>query len=315
MLPVVLAIDDSPEALQALGRALGSEFDLRFATNAEDGLQIASESKPDLILLDVVMPDVDGFEALRRLQSQADLGDIRVIFLTALHKQEDEERCLAAGARDYVSKPFNPAILRARVATQIKLKRQAEELHRLARLDCLTGLVNRRTFHESADLVWRMCRRDREPLSLLMIDVDNFKAYNDTYGHQQGDTCLRAVARCLKQELQRAGDIAARLGGEEFVCLLPTTSLANAEFVANRIRAAVEALGLPHAASGTAPVVTVSLGVSSTVPSGDCDVDCLIERADRALYQAKARGRNQVACQESFTFSPGKMEISASSAA
>ncbi len=315
MPPVVLAIDDSPEILQALGRALGSEFDLRVATNAKDGLALALEIKPDLILLDIMMPEVDGYETLRRLQAHSALSDIPVIFLTALHGQEDEAKCLGAGARDFVGKPFNPCVLRARVTTQIRMKQQSEELHRLARLDHLTGLVNRRVFLESADMAWRICRRDKQPLSLVMVDVDHFKAYNDTYGHQQGDACLRAVAHALRYTVHRAGDMVARLGGEEFACLLPNTSLANAEVVAERMRAAVERLALPHMASSTDQVVTVSLGVSSMIPSGESNVERLLERADRALYQAKAKGRNRVSCQASFSFPLGLMEGVRTSAA
>lgn len=312
MQPVVIAIDDSPDILQALGHTLGSDYDLRLATGGEDGLSLAAESAPDLILLDVMMPGINGFETLHRLKADDKLKDVPVIFLTSLNDREDEASCLAAGARDFVAKPFNSDVLKARVATQIRLKRQAEELNRLARTDCLTGLMNRRTFQEGADLAWRMCRREKQPLSLLMIDVDHFKLYNDTYGHNQGDVCLVQVANTIKAQVHRAGDLVARFGGEEFVVLLPKTSMENAQIVAERIRAGIEALAIPHKASSTAAHVTASLGISSTIPVGENNYERLLTLADRALYQAKSNGRNQVACQATYDFRPNIMEVARS---
>lgn len=275
---------------------------------AEDGLEavrLFKDRMPDLVIMDVIMPRLDGLGATRRIRRLCRLRDlwIPIILLTARNEDEDLAVGIEAGADDYLIKPVSPVVLQAklkamqRIATmRTQLERANAELRALSGQDGLTGIANRRRFDEQIRLEWRRCRRDGYPLALVLADVDYFKRYNDHYGHLQGDDCLIAVAGALKRCVQRAGDLVARYGGEEFAILLPNTDSAGAACVAERVRAAVEALQLPHAASDTAPVVTLSMGVAVFTPQqlGEATPEDLIHHADQALYQAKAQGRNRV---------------------
>lgn len=288
----ILAIDDSPELLLSLGATLEPEYEVYVATTGEEGLRLAEEVRPTLILLDIMMPEMDGFETYARLARHEVLRNIPVIFLTSLNKPEDEARCFETGGVDFISKPFSPVVLRARVNTHVRLKQQADQLNYLALHDGLTGLFNRREFDERFERECRASQRARTPLSLLMIDIDYFKPFNDNYGHQMGDECLQRVAAVIKDQMQRGRDLAARYGGEEFICLLPETDVQGASVVAANIRMAVEQLAIPHQAGGQG-VVTISVGVA-TAPwceHGNAD---LLRRADANLYKAKAAGRNRV---------------------
>jgi diguanylate cyclase (GGDEF)-like protein len=293
----LLIIDDQPSSLHALAQTLKQEYTLLIASNGHDALDVARNRQPDLILLDVVMPDMSGLEVCRTLKSDPELCDIPVIFVTAKDEAEDEAAGLDIGAIDYIGKPFNPPIVRARVRNHLELKQQRDLLRRIAMMDGLTGVANRRTFDHTFEREWRRSQRTEHPLSLVLVDVDHFKAYNDTYGHQDGDDCLRAVAQCLESVLQRPADLIARYGGEEFACLLPETDLAGACEIAERLRHAVESLAIVHKGSTTAPMVTISLGVSNNAaPKDSHSADAALRHADALLYQAKNAGRNRVVC-------------------
>ncbi len=296
--PRILAIDDKPENLYTLGVALSTDFDLQIATSGAMGLALAMEFQPDLILLDLMMPEMDGYETCRRLKADPLTRDIPVIFITARDSPLDEAYGLESGAVDFVTKPINPVVLRARLRTQLTLKRQSELLRSLAFIDGLTGIANRRRFDENLESEWRGCRRTRTPLSLVMIDIDQFKQFNDAYGHQAGDTCLQSVASVLKAGVGRSHDIVARYGGEEFVCLMPGADQAGAMIKAEALRLAVQALGIAHKGSTVAPVVTISLGVATAIPSAELTPERLLTAADASLYEAKRTGRNRTCCSE-----------------
>lgn len=292
--PRILVIDDERFNLNTLNGLLKDDYRIMVATSAEVGLKAAVTGRPDLILLDITMPGMDGYEACRRLKEDPLTQGIPVIFITALSDAEDETRGLEMGAADYIAKPFNLSVVRARVRTQMRLKQQSDLLATYAFLDGLTGLANRRAFDDKSALEWRHGLRSEQPLSTILLDVDHFKPYNDSYGHAAGDECLRSVAAALSGQIGRAGDLLARYGGEEFVVILPGTDHARALAVGESLRAAVQALGLAHRASRVADQVTVSVGVSTTVPRAGISLSALLEATDQALYAAKSGGRNGV---------------------
>lgn len=289
----ILIVDDAMENIQILHHALRDEHDVLFALNGEKALQIAHNQLPDLILLDAVMPGMDGYEVCAALRASAAVRDIPVIFVTALTHPEDETRALEAGAVDFISKPFNSAVVRARVRTQLTIKRQADAMRELTLTDVLTGVANRRSFNEAMDNEWRRCARAEQELAVIMIDIDHFKNYNDAYGHQAGDHCLQQVASAMKHCAGRPPDLLARYGGEEFIILLPAVGSDGAEVVAKRILEEIHSLALPHSASSVSDRVTVSMGVAAVQPSDDNDPEALIRTADALLYRAKETGRNR----------------------
>ncbi|MDP3439897.1 MAG: diguanylate cyclase, partial [Azonexus sp.] len=245
--PRLLVVDDQPINIQTLYQIFHADHEVFVATGGAQALAFCRDNPPpDLILLDVVMPDMDGIEVCRRLNADPALADIPVIFITACSEPADETGALEAGGVDFIAKPVNPAVVRARVKTHLTLKAQADLLRSLVFVDGLTGVANRRRFDETLQIEWRRCRRSDAPLTLLMIDIDHFKRYNDHYGHQTGDACLQKIAATLKACLKRAHDLVARYGGEEFVAILPATDLPGAYAIAERMRKAVEALNIPN---------------------------------------------------------------------
>ncbi|GAB1369554.1 hypothetical protein MASR1M42_21060 [Azonexus hydrophilus] len=293
--PRLLVVDDQPINIQTLYQIFHADHEIFMATSGDQALAFCRDNiPPDLILLDVVMPGMDGIEVCRRLKSDPALADIPVIFVTARSDPADEAGALAAGGVDFIAKPVNPAVVRARVKTHLTLKAQTDLLHSLVFIDGLTGVANRRRFDEALQIEWRRCRRSNTPLTLLMIDIDHFKRYNDYYGHQTGDACLQKVAASLRAGLKRAQDLVARYGGEEFVCLMPECDHPASQNKAEELRAAVVALGIPHADSPTANCVTLSIGVAVMQPNGENAPEALIAAADAALYEAKRNGRNRV---------------------
>jgi diguanylate cyclase (GGDEF)-like protein len=249
---------------------------------------------PDLVLLDVVMPGIDGFEVCRRLKGNPDTARIPIIFITGRNEEQDEIRGLELGAVDYITKPFSLPIVRSRVRTQLELKRLRDQLERQSMVDGLTGIPNRRLYQDHLALIWGQCLRQRSALSLILMDVDHFKAYNDHYGHQAGDECLVRVAQALENTKRRYLDQVARYGGEEFICILPGTDCAGALARAELMRTAVEALAIPHACSSAAAHVTISLGAACVRPrAGDDGPEGAVALADQALYRAKQQGRNR----------------------
>ncbi|AVT12783.1 diguanylate cyclase [Paracidovorax avenae] len=290
----VLVVDDQPANIRILHALLGEEFDIRMATSGEDALRLIHHSPPDLILLDIEMPGMSGYDVCRQLKAAEDTLHIPVIFITAHDTPEDESLCFRVGAVDFIRKPINPEVAKARVRTHARLKRQSDLLRDLAFVDGLTGVANRRKFDAALDAEWRRCLRNGTPLSVVMIDVDHFKRYNDHYGHAAGDSCLQRVARQLAPRLQRSHDLVARYGGEEFVCLLPDCDLPGAMAKAEILRQAVEVQAIEHAGIAPPAVVTVSVGVGSVVPAEDASPSMLAQMADQHLYHAKSAGRNRV---------------------
>lgn len=291
----ILIADDSTAVVTLLRAVLGEEYGVIVASTGPAAIESALERQPDLILLDVMMPGMDGFEVCRRLRAEERTQRIPVIFITGLNAPEDERRGLELGAIDFIAKPIQPAIVRLRVRNHLELKRYRDFLEDLSLVDGLTGIGNRRRFDEFLIREWRRSRRARTPLALVMLDVDYFKAFNDNYGHAAGDECLREVAATIAMVVRRPGDLCARYGGEEFAAILPHTDLAGARTLGERIRAAVTGLEIPHARSAIAPVVTVSIGVAAGDIAGNEEPEALLRAADRRLYEAKIAGRNRVA--------------------
>lgn len=290
----ILVVDDSPTNIQILHEILHPDYRVLFATSGADALEVAAESLPDLILLDVMMPEMDGFEVCRRLKEDPRTRRLPVLFVTAMSDQEDEARGLELGAIDYLRKPLNRAVVRARVNNHLELKKYQDFLRNLALLDGLTGIANRRNFDQTLEREWKRAIRTAQPISLLMLDVDFFKLYNDNYGHAQGDECLRRLAASLGQVTTRPADLVARYGGEEFVCLLPETGGKGALTVAERLRQEIAGLKIPHAYSAVAQHVTVSIGAATITPNPTDQQEKLAAAADQALYRAKKGGRNRV---------------------
>jgi diguanylate cyclase (GGDEF)-like protein len=294
-LPIILIVDDTPTNIQVLAEALRADYRVKVAGSGQAAFAvIEKQGAPDLILLDVMMPGMDGYEVCRQLKACAETKDIPVIFVTAKSNAEDEEKGLRLGAMDYITKPFHLPIVLARVHNHIALKKKTDLLEAHALLDGLTNIPNRRRFDESFDSEWKRALRAGARLALIMIDIDHFKHYNDNLGHGAGDICLRKVAAALDAAVVRPGDLVARYGGEEFVVLLPDTDEEGAVQIAERLRNEVAALQIPHGHSAVAEWVTISLGVASVVPQTGDHPAALLEQADRQLYLAKSSGRNQV---------------------
>jgi len=289
----MLIVDDQPANVQALYSVFADGFQIFMATSGEQALKVAARERPDIILLDVVMPGLDGHEVCRQLKRQPDTADIPVLFVTAHSEPEEEAKSLEVGGVDFITKPVNPVVVKARVNTQLTLKRQTDLLKRMLLTDGLTGIFNRRYLDEKLAEEWGRARRNQQRLSLVMIDVDHFKAYNDLHGHQAGDECLRSVAQALKNALWRPGDVVTRYGGEEFACVLPDTDLEGALLVAQRLGEAVQGLKLPHGRSCVGEWVTISQGVAVTPFDHSVDMREWLAAADAQLYAAKAAGRNR----------------------
>ena len=292
--PTLLIVDDVPENIKVLGEALMKGYQILVARNGEQALKTARTQHVDMVLLDIVMPGMDGYEVCRKLKSDELTRDIPVIFITTLDATEDETAGLELGAVDYITKPFRFPIIKARVKTHLELKAKNDLLVRLANIDGLTGVPNRRCFDVTLEKEWRRGQRSKEELSLVLMDVDCFKKYNDHYGHVAGDFCLRSVAQAVAESAGRAGDLVARYGGGEFAVILPGTDAQGAVEVARKVQQAVRALGLEHKHSTATDIVTLSIGVASIVPTSDVRPEMLIESADRSLYGAKEAGRDRV---------------------
>jgi diguanylate cyclase (GGDEF)-like protein len=310
----VLIVDDTPSTLllackqvEAMGHVV---------MTAADGAQAVTQftrERPDLILMDIVMPGMDGFETTRRIREiENGTAWTPIIFLTAMVQDEDLQRGIAVGGDDYLTKPFRRIVLESKikamqriaemrhalVETTLKLDTANRELSRLSSLDGLTGIANRRRFDEAIDAEWRRARRNASTLSLVLADIDHFKYFNDSRGHQAGDDCLRKVADALQRTVKRPGDLVARYGGEEFAVLLPETQPEGALYLADQLRLAVSSLNLLHTSSPVATYVTISIGVASCSPEPGNSPEQLIMMADERLYAAKRNGRNRV-CGES----------------
>lgn len=295
----ILIVDDDPGSVRVLAGLLGGLGEILVATSGVDALGAIRRDRPDLVLLDAEMPGLSGFEVCRTLKADPELADIPVIFVTANRSSDFEVSGFEHGAADYIGKPVIGPLVRARVMTQLKIKRLTDELRRLATEDPLTGLANRRRFDEALRRDLASAQRSGLPLTLLLIDIDHFKAYNDHFGHPAGDDCLRAVAHAVAAACRRPTDLVARIGGEEFAVLLPQTPAAASMLVAEHLRAAVAALDRVHPSLGECGRVSVSIGgvtlaIEATAGHADAAMASrLISAADVALYRAKQSGRDR----------------------
>ncbi len=293
--PRLLVVDDQPINIQVLYQLFAADHQVFMATSGEQALKVCEDIHPDLVLLDVVMPGMDGFEVCRRLRAQERTADVPVIFVTAHHDPAEEEKGFDAGAVDFIAKPIHPKLVRARVKNHLMLKLQSDLLRQMALRDGLTGLFNRRYFDERLAGEWQRACRQHAPLSLLLIDIDHFKRYNDHYGHQAGDECLRRVAQALRASVARGADIVARYGGEEFAAILPDTDETGARAIAARMMAQVAEADLEHRQSDVSTRVTVSIGIGIKPAGSEAgQMHELLALADQQLYEAKRAGRAQV---------------------
>ncbi len=291
----ILIVDDSPTNIHVLAQTLGDDYELRAARDGTSALELLRNSDlPDLILLDVMMPGMDGYAVCREIKEDPLLKDIPIIFISTMDEVESEAKGLELGAVDYISKPFNAGIVRLRVKNHLELKQQKDFLARLSLTDGLTGIPNRRSFDETLEKEWKRARRLQTSITLLMIDIDDFKRYNDHYGHLAGDECLKKIASIFPETLTRPGDFCARYGGEEMACVLPDTDTAGGVFIAEQIQKRLKEIALEHIASSVADTVTISIGVASTRPQIAADCSSLIDKADKALYLAKSSGKNAI---------------------
>jgi len=289
----ILIVDDDTSNLMELASILKSDYKIYAVKDGESALEKANEVLPDLILLDIIMPDMNGFEVLNELRTSEKTKEIPVIFITGISDSEDEIKGLAAGAVDYMRKPLNEGIVKLKVQQQIQLLNQFRKIEHLRMVDQLTNLPNKRNFMMRLNDEWDRASRDYTPISVLIVDIDHFKKYNETYGHQQGDTALQSVAVMLIKALKRPGDFAARWGDEEFIILLPNTDVRGAAGVADSVREHAEELEIP-VADGSKSKITVSIGVNTRIQGQLSTIDEFISWADMALYTAKSKGRNRV---------------------
>lgn len=294
----ILIIDDSIANIKMLSTILETDYNITVTKNGKDGIDKSKHMNPSLILLDVLMPEMDGFEVLVRLKEDKKTKNIPVIFITCLSDDKNEERGLSLGAVDYIVKPFNANVIRARVKNHIQLFLYQRTIENIAMLDGLTGIPNRRNYDLRIETEWVKAIRNQTPISLAIFDIDCFKEYNDNYGHLQGDDVLKRVATVLKTILAEKNCYVARYGGEEFVVILINTPQDKAMEVTEELRSAIENLAIPHFHSRTAKIVTISAGGRTVVPKWDDDLHRFVNSVDERLYIAKGLGRNQVVWQD-----------------
>ncbi len=304
----ILLVDDTPAELKIIStylKKMGHE--LVSCTNGQEAVDCYQNNSVDLVLLDIVMPLMDGYEAARRIRGLKD-GWVPIIFLSGRDSPQDIATGIEAGGDDYLVKPINEVILAAKMGAMERIAAMRErlievsseleeanaELQKLADVDGLTGIANRRSLDSYLEHETARCIRENQPISLIMIDLDHFKAYNDYYGHLAGDNCLKRIADILKTKVRRPSDIAGRYGGEEFCIILPNTDAEGTKHVAEYLRLTVEELQIPHAGNDEKGVVTLSLGVVTHYPDPSFAISTLLNDADKALYHAKRCGRNRV---------------------
>lgn len=285
----ILLVDDDNLNTEVLAQSLNQFKNVHAVSSGIAAIEFCKQTPPDLVLLDVMMPELDGHETCRILRTLSGMQDCPIIFSTSLGGVQDEINCWESGGTDYVSKPVSPLSLIKRVQSHIRLKLQSDAQKALAVFDSLTGLRNRRFFDDYYAQQINLSRRTKSDLSIVVIDIDYFKHYNDFYGHVQGDFCLQLVAKILSDKLNRPTDIAVRYGGEEFALILPSTDIEGARFVTNQIIAQFEQQAIPHEKSPLGKV-TVSAGVASlsTIEQGED----LFSVADKRMYSIKNSGRN-----------------------
>lgn len=290
----ILIIEDSPLNQRMLEAILKDYYIIKKVGSAREAFSVLDRFTPDLILLDIILPDANGFDLLKILVKNKSTAAIPVIIISGLTDEENEEKGFLLGAVDYIKKPFKNAIVRARIATQIQIVNNMRDMERMSFIDSLTGVFNRRAFDIKLQYELGRAIRERCCLSLLMIDVDEFKSYNDTYGHLQGDVMLQAVAIKIKSLLNRSTDVLCRYGGEEFAVILPMADSDGAIIVAEKLRRGIAEMQVPALFSDAVTGVTISIGATTQSPTVDTDTQSIIKAADMMLYRAKEAGRNQV---------------------
>ena len=297
--PTILVVDDMTTSLLLLHDLLKDTYEVKIAKSGTKALEILeSPNDIDLILLDIEMPDINGYDVCKRIKNNETIKNILIIFITGRTSQEDEEYGLNLGAIDYITKPFNKAIVKLRIKNYLNLKIKNDMLEKLSMYDGLTNIRNRRFFDETFEKTFSEIKRDKKSLAVLMIDIDFFKPYNDNYGHGQGDETLRKVAKALEKTIKRASDFVARYGGEEFVILLKDINKDGVEAVANNLLNAIRELKITHEFSKIENYVTVSIGVSYYNSNSDVTKLELLLKADETLYNVKNSGRNNFAILE-----------------
>ncbi|MCT7465474.1 diguanylate cyclase [Aliarcobacter cryaerophilus] len=297
--PTILVVDDMTTTLLLIHDLLKDTYEVKIAKSGTKALEILeSPNDIDLILLDIEMPDMNGYDVCKRIKNNETIKNIPIIFITGRTSQEDEEYGLNLGAIDYITKPFNKAIVKLRIKNYLNLKIKNDMLEKLSMYDGLTNIRNRRFFDETFEKTFNEIKRDKKSLAVLMIDIDFFKPYNDNYGHGQGDETLRKVAKALEKTIKRATDFVARYGGEEFVILLKDINKDGVEAVANNLLNAVRELKITHEFSKIENYVTISIGASFYNSNSDITKLELLLKADETLYNVKNSGRNNFAILE-----------------
>jgi diguanylate cyclase (GGDEF)-like protein len=290
--PRILVVDDERISINILNALLKGDYKIMAATTGEQAIKAALTGQPDLILLDILLPGMDGHQVCRKLKSDPVTRSVPIIFITAMGDAESETMAFALGAVDFIPKPFNNAVVKARVGAHLRLKRQNDMLENLASMDPLTNVPNRRAFDLARSAEWRRCQRENLPISFIMMDVDQFKQYNDNYGHGAGDECLARIAKAINSCIHRPGDILARYGGEEFAAIMSGTHSEGALQMAQQFHATMSELAIPHEHSTVSNYVTISIGVATTSRTDEVTLEELTEAADKMLYQAKESGRS-----------------------
>lgn len=297
--PTILVVDDMTTTLLLIHDLLKDTYEVKIAKSGTKALEILeSPNDIDLILLDIEMPDINGYDVCKRIKNNETIKNIPIIFITGRTSQEDEEYGLNLGAIDYITKPFNKAIVKLRIKNYLDLKIKNDMLEKLSMYDGLTNIRNRRFFDETFEKTFNEIKRDKKSLAVLMIDIDFFKPYNDNYGHGQGDETLRKVAKALEKTIKRASDFVARYGGEEFVILLKDINKDGVEAVANNLLNAIRELKITHEFSKIENYVTISIGASFYNSNSDVTKLELLLKADETLYSVKNSGRNNFAILE-----------------
>ena len=293
----ILIVDDERLNIDIISSEFSPEYEILIAKDGKQALKRLENHPVDLMLLDIIMPEISGYEIIKIVKNNEKCKNIPVIFITSKSEIEDETIGLQLGAVDYIRKPFNLPIVRARVKTHLDLKLKTDLLEQLVSLDGLTSINNRRKVDEILLHEWKRSKRNNTPVSIIMIDIDFFKKYNDNYGHTAGDNCLRKVSQGLKNCLKRPDDFLGRFGGEEFVVILPNTDTKGAAHIAECLRMAVENLHIPHQFSPMTGYVSISAGGATCIPDTSWESPTiLVESADQMLYRSKENGRNQVQC-------------------
>ena len=300
----ILLVEDDPVNIGIIVESLGDIYQLFIAKTRERAFKLLDGQRVDIILLDINLPDGNGFEICKTIiDNKHEYGDPSIVFMTGLDKAEDEARGIEIGARDYITKPINTTVLKARLSLQTQLIRQTELLSNLARIDGTTEVNNRRAFDDQLQIEWNRALRESTQISLCLLDIDYFKPYNDTYGHPAGDRCLKSLAKSLSSSFRRSTDFVARYGGEEFAVIMYKADEEIASRLLNQALEAFQSLKIPHSGSNVSEYVSFSAGICCTTPSAKFSALQLLEQADKLLYKAKESGRAQV-CSGALADSP-----------